>query len=164
MNPCLNLYRTIILSVFPGLGLDETIQNHKDEYMFSKMPTFGESGEVWDEEQYIDILKNEYDNVDIIFIDSTEETRRMVRRNLFKFYVVMPDHRIYKWYSKRVPDMSREEFLKRVKEIRMRKGIASGYRIWRLGKKQDLNSVFYDIIRFDTNKFLESKSKFKYHI
>ena len=164
MNPCLNLYRTIILSVFPGLGVNKTIENHKNEYMFSVMPTFGEFGEIWDEDQYIEMLKNEYDNVDIIFIDSAEETRRLVRRSFFKFYTVMPDHRIYRWYSKRVPDMSREEYNKRIREIRMRKGIPTGYKIWRLGKKQDLDVVLYDIIRFDTNKFLESKSKFKYQI
>lgn len=163
MNPCLNLYRTIILSVFPGLDLDETIEKHKDEYIIKRMPVFGRNKEIWSKDEYIELLEKYYDNADFIIIDPEEETRRLVRKNMFKFYMVIPDHRIFNSYSKRVP-MSEYEYNARMKEILQRKGIASGYRIWRLGKKQTLDSIFYDIIRFDTNKFLESNSKFKYQI
>lgn len=164
-RPQLNLYRTIILSVFPGMDQYKVMEKYKDEYIMFDMPILGE--EILYDEDYIELLKSKYGTVDFIFIDSAEHTRRLVRSNFFKFYMVLPDRRIYNHYSKRVYNdghepMSIDEWNKRMKEILQRKGIASGYRIWRLGKKQTLDSIFYDIIRFDTNKFLESNSKFIY--
>ena len=88
MNPCLNLYRTIILSVFPGLDLDETIEKHKDEYIIKRMPEFGRNKEIWSKDEYIELLEKYYDNADFIIIDPEEETRRLVRKNMFKFYML----------------------------------------------------------------------------